>query len=196
MQTVLLTNQQTFVLTPDQDTFYLLLLDQNAGGGKIQVDLSLTKNDLHCQLLFIGILKSKSDWQLISNIKHLAPNSTCLTEVYLSQMNESKVDYFGRIYIDSQAAHTQSFLKEQSLIMGQDTYNRSRPTLEIFNHRVQASHSASISRPDETALFYLMSRGLTKIEAEKMVEKAFFNHVLDSIKVKKARQLIEDYLPC
>ena len=112
----------------------------------------------------------------------------------MTQSNESRIDYFGQIYIDRLASQTKSFLKEQSLILGKATYNRSRPILEIFNNQVKASHSASSSRLDEADLFYLMSRGFKKVEAEKILEEAFFNKVLDSIKVETARKLIKDYL--
>ena len=129
-----------------------------------------------------------------SNIKHLVPKTSCLTEVYLSQSDESKVDYLGQILIEQKASQTKSFLKEQSLIVGDAVYNRSQPVLEILNNRVKASHSATSSRLNEADLFYLMSRGFTKSEAEKILQEAFFNKILDSIKNKEAKKMIEDYL--
>ncbi len=194
MQAVLLKEQTEFILEPKVDTLYLVLLDKNANQGKIKVDLSFQKTGVSCQLLFLGRLKNNSSWQLESNIKHFASKTSCLTDVYLSQADASRVDYFGQIYIDRLASQTKSFLKEQSLILGSATYNRSRPILEIFNNKVKASHSASSSRLDEADLFYLMSRGFKKAEAEKILEEAFFNKVLDSIKIKSARKLIKDYL--
>jgi Fe-S cluster assembly scaffold protein SufB len=194
MQVVLLEKQSEFILEPKADTFYLVLLNKNTEQGKIKVDLSFQKTGVSCQLLFLGRLKNNSSWQLESNAKHLASKTSCLTNVYLSQSDASRVDYFGQIYIDRLASQTKSFLQEQSLILGSATYNRSRPILEIFNHQVKASHSASSSRLNEADLFYLMSRGFKKAEAQKILEEAFFNKVLDSIKIKSARKLIKDYL--
>lgn len=194
MQTVLLRNQNEFVLEPKEDTLYLVLLDKETKQGKVKVDLLLKKSDLNCQLLFLGRSQKKSNWQLESNIKHFVARTSCLTEVYLSLADQSKVDYFGQIYIDKNAEQTKSFLKEQSLIMGSSIYNRSRPILEIFNNRVKASHSASCSRISETDLFYLMSRGFEKSEAEEILEKAFFDQILESVKVKEAHTLIGEYL--
>jgi Fe-S cluster assembly scaffold protein SufB len=194
MQVVLLENQTEFSLEPQVDTFYLVLLDPKLSQGKVKVDLIFKKAVVSCQLLFLGRLTKGSYWQLESNMKHLAAKTTCFTNVYLSQTDESRVDYFGQIYIDRLATQSKSFLKEQSLIVGQNTYNRSRPILEIFNHQVKASHSASSSRLNETDLFYLMSRGFKKAEAEKILEQAFFNKVLDTIKIKAAQELIKGYL--
>lgn len=194
MQAVLLKEQTEFILEPKVDTLYLVLLDKNANQGKIKIDISFKKMGVSCQLLFLGRLKNNSSWQLESNTKHFASKTSCLTDAYLSQADASRVDYFGQIYIDRLASQTKSFLKEQSLILGNATYNRSRPILEIFNNKVKASHSASSSRLNEVDLFYLMSRGFKKVEAEKILEEAFFNKVLDSIKIKSARKLIKDYL--
>lgn len=194
MQIVLLEKKSEFVLEPKTDTFYLVLLNKNTEQGKIKVDLSFKKEGVACQLLFLGRLKKNSSWKLESNIKHLVSHTSCLTNVYLSQADGSRVDYFGQIYIDRLASQTKSFLKEQSLILGKNTHNRSRPILEIFNNKVKASHSASSSRLNEADLFYLMSRGFKKAEAEKILEEAFFNKVLEAIRIEEARKLIKDYL--
>lgn len=194
MQTILLENQESFILEPEQDTLYLVLLNKEADFGKIKVDLSFNKSDVNCRLLFLGRLKNKSNWQIESNSRHFVPKTSCLTEFYLSQADESRVDYFGQIYIGQKASQTKSFLKEQSLVLGKAVFNRSRPILEIFNNKVKASHSASSSRISETDLFYLMSRGFERNEAEKILEEAFFNKVFDSVKVEEARELIKGCL--
>lgn len=194
MQTVLLENQESFILEAEQDTLYLVLLDKKIISGKIKVDLSFKKSDVNCKLLFLGRLSGGSNWQIESNTRHFVPKTSCLTEFFLSQSDKSRVDYFGQIYIDQKASQTKSFLKEQSLVMGKAIYNRSRPILEIFNNKVKASHSASSSRISETDLFYLMSRGFERSEAEKILEEAFFNKVLDSVKAEDARELIKGYL--
>lgn len=194
MQVVLLSQQTEFILEPNQDTFYLVLLDQNLQQGKIKVDLSFKKEGVSCQLLFLGRLQKNSNWQLESNMRHLAARTSCLTDVYLSQADKSIVDYFGQIYIDQKAERTKSFLKEQSLVLGSAVYNRSRPILEIFNNKVKASHSASSSRLSEVDLFYLMSRGFKRAEAEKILEEAFFNKILDTVKLEPAHTMIKEYL--
>lgn len=194
MKVVLLEKQTEFSLEPQVDTFYLVLLGPKLQQGKIKVDLSFKKENVSCQLLFLGRLAKGSHWQLESNMRHLVSKTTCFTNVYLSQADESRVDYFGQIYIDRLASQTKSFLKEQSLTLGKNIYNRSRPILEIFNNKVKASHSASSSRLNEVDLFYLMSRGFKKVEAEKILETAFFNKVLEAIKVEEVRKLIESYL--
>lgn len=194
MKLVLISKQGDHILKPREDTFYLVLLDQNLIQGQLKVDLSFEKADINCRLLFIGRLQKNSSWQLESNMKHLVDHTSCFTDVYLSQTDQSRVDYFGQIHIGKEANNTKSFLQEQSLTLGKSTFNRSRPILEIFNNKVKASHSASSSRLNESDLFYLMSRGLERKEAEKILEEAFFNKILETVKLSKAKKIIKDYL--
>jgi Fe-S cluster assembly protein SufD len=194
MKLVAINQQGDQILKPKEDTFYLVLLDQNLQQGQVKVDLSFEQAGVSVRLLFIGRLAKNSSWQLESNIKHLTDHTTCYTDVYLSQADQSRVDYFGQIHIAKKAKATKSFLQEQSLTLGQATFNRSRPILEIFNNKVKASHSASSSRLNENDLFYLMSRGLERSEAEKLLEEAFFNQILDTVKLSEAKNLIKEYL--
>lgn len=195
MQLVVLDQLTEYVLEPTLDSFYLVLLDQKVQKGSVKVDLHFKTSGVSCQLMFVGRLSKASDWTLETNMFHQVPKTSCLTDVFLSQSDQSKVDYFGQIYIGREAKKTKSFLKEQSLVMGQAVFNRSRPILEIFNNQVKASHSASSSRLNESDLFYLMSRGLARSEAEKILEQAFFDRLLaERVKLQSASKLIQDYL--
>jgi len=196
MQIVVIDQLGDHLLQPQEDTLFLVLLDQQAKQGQLKVDLTFVKPSVSCHLIFIGRLAKDSSWQLESNMKHLVDHTSCMTDVYLSQADRSRVDYFGQIHIGAKAFATKSFLMEQSLSLGQSIFNRSRPILEIFNNKVKASHSASSSRLNETDLFYLMSRGLNRSEAEKLLEEAFFNKILDTIKSAPAKKMIQEYLAC
>lgn len=194
MKTVVLKSQAEFILKPQEDTLYLVLLSSNGDNSKVKVDLFFRKSRVNCRLLFLGRNLSNGEWQIESNANHFAEHTSCNIDVYLSLANKAKVDFFGKIFIDKKAFHAKSFLQERGLVIGDSVYNRSQPVLEIFNNKVKASHSASCARLNKDDLFYLMSRGFNKQEAESILEKAFFDLVLGSIKDKKAHKIVEDYL--
>ena len=56
--------------------------------------------------------------------------------------------------------------------MGDDT-----PALEILEKDVKAGHAATVGKVDGKMLFYLMSRGLTKTQAEKMLVEGFIEPI-------------------
>ena len=61
--------------------------------------------------------------------------------------------------------------------MGDDT-----PALEILEKDVKAGHAATVGKVDAQMLFYLMSRGLSRQQAEKLLIEGFTRPILDRIK--------------
>ncbi|MBO4666424.1 MAG: SufD family Fe-S cluster assembly protein, partial [Paludibacteraceae bacterium] len=55
------------------------------------------------------------------------------------------------------------------------------PQLEIYADDVQATHGASTGQLDESALFYMQQRGISKQKARQLLVNAFMKEVLDSI---------------
>jgi Fe-S cluster assembly protein SufD len=70
--------------------------------------------------------------------------------------------------------------------------------LEIYADDVACSHGCTIGQLDESALFYLRSRGIAKKEAQAMLMYAFANDVLENIKLAelkdKLNRIIADKL--
>ena len=64
------------------------------------------------------------------------------------------------------------------------------PILEIEDFDVVASHGASIGAIDEEMLYYLMSRGIKRSDAEKLVISGFINPFLASITEEKLHNWI------
>jgi Fe-S cluster assembly protein SufD len=64
---------------------------------------------------------------------------------------------------------------------------RSIPQLEIEANEVRCTHGATVSPVEEEHLFYLMSRGIDRVTAQKLVVFGFFRDVLDRIRVEQVR---------
>src|SRR5215217_1930403 len=70
------------------------------------------------------------------------------------------------------------YFADQNLILGtDDAFAVSLPNLEIMADDVKCSHGSTTGQVDETELFYLMSRGIPRREAEKLVVFGFFGEV-------------------
>jgi Fe-S cluster assembly protein SufD len=57
---------------------------------------------------------------------------------------------------------------------------------------VRCSHGATIGQVEERQLFYLMSRGLTKEQAERLLVIGFFDEVLNRLPVEGVRVRVRD----
>lgn len=105
--------------------------------------------------------------------------------------SSSKVD--GLIEIYKKAKETNSYLKEDIILASADSYIKAEPNLEILNNDVKASHGATIGYMDKNALFYLMSRGLSKNKAEKLIADGFLQSLSKDIIDKEIKSKFAKY---
>jgi Fe-S cluster assembly protein SufD len=62
----------------------------------------------------------------------------------------------------------------------------------IDENDVRAGHAASVGRVDQAQMYYLMSRGLSKDVAERLVIRGFLGSVLAEIPSTEARDALKD----
>ena len=78
--------------------------------------------------------------------------------------------------------------------MSKSTEFNSKPELEIYADDVKCSHGSTSGNIDEDSIFYLMSRGLTKNQANEMIIEGFLNEVIETITEFKIKILIRELL--
>ncbi len=83
---------------------------------------------------------------------------------------------------------------EEVIILSQGTRNRSVPLMLAAEDEVDGHHAVSIGRLDEEKIFYLMSRGLDKSEAQRLIVEAAFNPVVEKIPDENLRAELSDKL--
>lgn len=82
---------------------------------------------------------------------------------------------------------------EEVVILSSGTRNRSVPLMLAAEDDVDGHHAVSVGRLDEEKIFYLMSRGLDKSEAERLIVEAAFNPVVEKIPDENLRaELLEN----
>jgi len=62
------------------------------------------------------------------------------------------------------------------------------PELEIEANDVRCTHGATVGPLDEEQIFYLMARGIPRIEAEKMIVEGFFEPLMQKIPLALIRE--------
>ena len=70
----------------------------------------------------------------------------------------------------------------------------SKPELEIYADDVKCSHGSSSGSIDEDSIFYLRSRGISEVDAKKMMIEGFLAEVINKIKNEKIRSIFFDKL--
>lgn len=102
--------------------------------------------------------------------------------------DKSRSVFTGLIKIDPTGQQTNSYLKNENLILNPSARTDSIPSLEIDANDVRASHGATISKIDEEYIFYLMSRGISRNTAVRMVVEGFFHKVFDRMYNERVRE--------
>ncbi|MDP2083868.1 MAG: Fe-S cluster assembly protein SufD [Gemmobacter sp.] len=87
----------------------------------------------------------------------------------------------GKILVQQVAQKTDGYQISQSLLLDEDSNFLVKPELEIYADDVKCSHGSTSGAMDETALYYLRSRGLPKSEAEGLLVLAFLAEAIAEI---------------
>ena len=126
-----------------------------------------------------------------TKIEHAQPN--CFSrELYKGVLDGASHGVFnGKVYVDPIAQKTDGKQTNKVLLLSERAQVDTKPQLEIFADDVKCTHGATVGRVDETALFYMKSRGINKELARRLLTYAFAAEVLETIEVEAVRQDLE-----
>ncbi len=110
---------------------------------------------------------------------HVAPN--CLSDLLYqgALLGASRSVYEGTIRAWPGAQKTNAYQSNRNLLLSKRARADSLPQLEIEANDLRCSHGATVSQVDEEHVFYLMSRGIPRLEAVRLIVEGFFQPSLD-----------------
>ena len=164
-------------------------------GGKInriKIDTNFSGQGSSCNNVGIFLGKGKEHIDFTTNVYHNVENTTNNILVDGILKGESSSVYRGLIRIPKEGQKTFSYLENHILKLGDKTLANSIPSLKIDANDVKASHGATVGQIDEEHLFYLMARGLSRHEAEKLIVEGFFEPVIEKIPLEELREKIRE----
>lgn len=123
---------------------------------------------------------------------HMAPNTTSDLLFKGALIDRSRSVWQGMIYVAPGAQKTDGYQANRNLILSDKARADSIPGLEIMADDVRCSHGATVSQLEEEPIFYLMSRGLPRREAERLVVDGFFTPIMDRIPFEGVRERFQE----
>jgi Fe-S cluster assembly protein SufD len=112
---------------------------------------------------------------------HVAQNCTSDLLYQGALMGRSRVVYEGTIRAWPAAQGTNAYQSNRSLILSHQARVDSLPKLEIEANDLRCTHGATVSQVDEEQVFYLMSRGIPRADAVRLIVEGFFQPSLDRL---------------
>ena len=122
--------------------------------------------------------------------EHIAPNTTSDFAFKGALRDSSSAVWRGMIRVEEDAQKTNAYQENRNLLLSKDAHADSIPGLEILANDVRCTHGATLGQVDREQLFYLMARGLSRQEAERLIVRGFFQDVLDRIKLEPVRDAL------
>ncbi|WEL21252.1 Fe-S cluster assembly protein SufD [Halorhabdus sp. BNX81] len=161
----------------------------------------LTKTNVETRLLgdgsesqIVGAFFGHEDQHLdiASRVWHEAEHTTAdlVTRGVLD--DEARSVYEGVQDVGTDAWDTNSYQRENTLMLSDDSEADASPKLIINNHDTEASHSATVGQVDQEDLFYMTSRGVDEESATNMLVEGFFVPVLEEVAVDELREDLDE----
>ena len=162
-------------------------------GGKLtRNNLSFFQNGerVDSTLKGVTIIGNKQHVDHNTLVHHIEPNCESHQD-YKGIFGDSATGVFnGKVIVDKEAQKTNAYQANNNILISDKASVNTKPQLEIFADDVKCSHGCTIGQLDESALFYMRSRGIPEKEAKALLMFAFSNNVLSSVKIPEIKQRI------
>ena len=166
----------------------------------VAVGTHLTKNFSEIDLDGPNAIGKMSGFYFTNNDQHLdhdtqqnhnAPNTTSDLLFKGALRDQSRSVWQGMIYVAPGAQKTDGYQANRNLVLSRGARADSIPGLEIMADDVRCTHGATVGQLEEEHLFYLMARGLPRLEAERVLVDGFFDPVVQRIPFEGVRQRLK-----
>lgn len=158
------------------------------GGWQIKSDIQTnlkepgSKSDIRGVVLGAG--SERYSFNTIQD--HIAPDTSSTINFRVALKDSASSAYLGTIRVSKEGQRTDSYQSNKNLLLGSNAHADSIPKLEILADDVKCAHGATVGPADKEQIFYLMSRGLSSLEAEELIVTGFFRQVVQSCPVDGA----------
>ena len=127
-------------------------------------------------------------------VNHLGKNtnSNMITKGVLGDRSSSI--FTGTIHIAEGAVKTESHQENRNILLSEEATAQSVPNLEILCDDVICSHGSSVGPIEQEIYHYVMSRGISKVDADKMLIKGFFNEIINDSSWKIVHDIVADII--
>lgn len=163
-------------------------LTLNGGMTQNNLEVNLNQSEAHAEILGLYLQDRQ---QMVSNqvkVNHLAPR-TYSRELFKGVVDDSASAFFkGHVFVSPEAEQTEAYQTNRNLLISPKAQANAKPYLEIYADDVQCNHGVTVGQLDESALFYMRSRGIPAATARRLLMRAYADEILNPISVDSIRE--------
>jgi len=147
-----------------------------------------------CTLNGLYVGQDKQHMDNHTRLNHAHPHAVS-NEFYKGVLGDSSRGVFqGRIVVAQDAQKTDAKMNNRNLLLSDRAEVDAKPQLEIYADDVKCAHGVTVGQLDETAIFYLRSRGADKQTAKNMLTFAFANEMIEGLDFEPLRMAVLEEL--
>jgi Fe-S cluster assembly protein SufB len=120
---------------------------------------------------------------------HAAPYTTSVITSKSVSKDGGRTGYRGLVRVEPEAHHAKSTVRCDALILDEASRSDTYPYIEVEEETAALGHEATVSKVGDDQLFYLMSRGLTEVEATAMIVNGFIEPITRELPMEYAVEL-------
>ncbi|HEX2187745.1 MAG TPA: Fe-S cluster assembly protein SufD [Longimicrobiaceae bacterium] len=162
----------------------------------VALGAELSRSDVRCRLLrpgshvdLLGVYIADGaqhfDHETLQD--HVSPHASSNLLFKGALRDRGRSVFRGLIRVHPGAQRTDAYQTNRNLLLSGEARADSLPNLEIQADDVRCSHAATVGQLDEEEVFYLLSRGIPKTEAIRLVVFGFFGEVLEQLPLDEVR---------
>jgi len=155
----------------------------NVGGqlSRVQTDVLLKESGASSKQYGLILGDGEQRFEVLTLQDHQAPHTESDLLYKSALKDKSRSFYSGLIQIEKEAQQSNAYQVNRNLLLSPKTRADSIPKLEIRANDVRCSHGSATGPIDEDQCFYLMSRGFSRPDAERLIVEGFFEEILSRI---------------
>jgi Fe-S cluster assembly protein SufD len=165
----------------------------NFGGALARQDLDIALVEPGAEVLLNGLyyVDGRRHTDVHTRVDHRAPHTRSEEEYRGIVTGRGRAVFNGKAVIHQDAQKSDVRQSNANLILSEHAEVDTKPELEIYADDVKASHGATVGQLDESALFYLLSRGLDQESARALLTFAFAETVIERLELAPVRRQLE-----
>jgi len=174
-------------LTENQEK--VLPLVWTSGSEEIVVNATLSGRGARLSVIGAFFLANSDEVKATINITHAAADTYSNTLIKSVLTERARGGFYGLVKINHGAKNTDTYFREDALLLSKQATAEAIPSLEIDENEVKAGHASTVGPVDPEQIFYLTSKGITQEEAKRMIVQGYFNSVFPLLPSKEQNNL-------
>ena len=155
---------------------------------RLTLESNLNGEGSHAETTALAFPNHHQNFDTQTRQLHSVPHTTANSVFKQVLDDQSQLGFRGGIRTIKKAQFTESFLQVHTLYLNEASKADTLPYLDVDANDVRCSHGATTGMIDKEQIFYLMSRGLSRDQAEEMIVAGFFEEAIERVPLESVRQ--------